>query len=213
MCLCACVCVVVVVLHTIIPVTWNPEYPGPRPRSSWGKNALTAWTTNYWHRLLLFTDFSLYTRLVHYVRSTLPCYGNSSVLWVFIFIIFFKFRFELSLTRDRLLTSAPAEAMSKWIIASPTKLNPARQRASSNSESFPPLLFISHSFINLFLFYFYFSQYNNSFKFHQQELNRGRICHPGRLFIKVLCFIRVGSHYRFTYEFWQKRHTFRIPII
>ena len=36
----------------------------------------------------------------------------------------------MSLTRDRLLTSAPAEAMSKWIIAS---LNPARQRASSSS--------------------------------------------------------------------------------
>ena len=36
----------------------------------------------------------------------------------------------MSLTRDRLLTSAPAEAMSKWIIAS---LNLARQRASSSS--------------------------------------------------------------------------------
>lgn len=41
--------------------------------------------------------------------------------------------------------------------------------------------------------------------------NRGTmICHPGRLFIKVLCFIRAGSHYPFTYDFWQKKHTFRI---
>ena len=85
------------------------------------------------------------------------------------------------------------------------------------NQSFPPLLFIGHSFINLFLFYFYFSQYNNSFKFHLQKLNRGTICHPGRLFIKVLCFIRAGSHYPFTYDFLTEKphlsYTYHLKLL
>ena len=85
------------------------------------------WTTNCWHRLLLLTDFSLYTRLVHYMRSTLPCHENSSVLRIFIYLFIFEFRFELSLTRDRLLTSAQQRLCPNELV----HVNPARQRASS----------------------------------------------------------------------------------
>ena len=114
-----------VLLHSIVPVTWNPEYPLPPPPPL-GYERVN-WTTNCWHRLLLLTDFSLYTRLVHYMRSTLPCHRNSSVLWIFIYLFIFEFRFELSLTRGRLLTSAQQRLCPNELV----HVNPARQRASS----------------------------------------------------------------------------------
>ena len=159
-------------------------------------------------------------------------------LWVFIsiiFSVFLKFRFELSLTRDRLLTSAPAEAMSKWIIAS---LNPARQRASSSSGVRESELELEGSWVRSspgahkkmshsprcyllvihLLIYFCFTFISHSIIIPSNFISRNwteeRSATPGGYSSKFyVLYGQAPITYPFTYDFWQKSHTFRIPTI